>query len=131
MYLCIHYVVPAAAARVKHPAGYANIIYLLFIYCVVPAAAACFRHPAHDGGHYDFVYLFIIYLLFGACSGSMREESCGPLSYLFIIMSSLFSVAHSRAHCRTLLHCHTRTAALPYITISIPPYTAVHKKLRS
>jgi len=37
----------AAAARVKHPADYANIIYLLlFIYYLVPAAAACVKHPA-------------------------------------------------------------------------------------
>jgi uncharacterized membrane protein YtjA (UPF0391 family) len=46
--------VPAAAACAKHPAGYANIIYLLFIYhlfvYLVHAAAACFRHSAHDGG---------------------------------------------------------------------------------
>jgi uncharacterized membrane protein YdfJ with MMPL/SSD domain len=32
----------------------------------VPAAAAFVMHSAHDGGHYDFIYLFIIihYLLF-------------------------------------------------------------------
>jgi len=33
VYLFVHYLVSAAAARVKHPAGHANIIYyLLFIY---------------------------------------------------------------------------------------------------
>jgi hypothetical protein len=57
----------------------------------VPAAAACFRHPAHDGGQYDFfIFLFSVYLLFSACSGSMHEASCGSMTppiiyYLFSV----------------------------------------------
>jgi hypothetical protein len=67
--------VSTAAACVKHPVGYTNIISLFIIY-LVPAAAACFRHPAHDNGRYDFIYYLLI---LSACSGSMREASCGSM----------------------------------------------------
>jgi uncharacterized membrane protein YtjA (UPF0391 family) len=69
---------------------YFFIHYLIFIYYLVHAAAACFRHPAHDGGQDDFLFDF---LLFSACSGSMREASCGKhdiAHYLLFIFIYLF-----------------------------------------
>ena len=75
-----------AAACVRHSAGHAIILYLFFIHHLVPAAAAYVRHPAHDAGHYHFIYLvFVIYLLFSACSGRMREASCGSMMPAIII----------------------------------------------
>jgi hypothetical protein len=52
----IYYLVSAAAACIKHPAGHDVIIILLFIYsCIyhlVPASAACLRYPADVASHY-------------------------------------------------------------------------------
>ena len=56
IYLLTYYLVFAAAARIKHPAGHANII--------------C---------------LFIIYYLFNACISSMREAFCGSMMPPIII----------------------------------------------
>jgi hypothetical protein len=56
----------------------------------VSAAVACVRHPA---SHAIIVYLFFHSTLFSACSGSMREASCGSMmpaiiiNYLFIYYS--------------------------------------------
>jgi uncharacterized membrane protein YhaH (DUF805 family) len=42
---------------------------------------------AHDDGHYYFLYLvFVIYLVFSACSGRMRETSCGSMMPAIIIL---------------------------------------------
>ena len=71
----------------RYCAGHAIILYLFFIHHLVPAAAACVRHAAHDAGHYYFIYLvFVIYLVFGACSGRMRETSCGCMMPAIIIL---------------------------------------------
>jgi hypothetical protein len=49
------------------------IYYYLLIFYLVFAAAACVKHPA---GYANIISLFIIYYLFSACSSSIREESC-------------------------------------------------------
>jgi hypothetical protein len=57
-------------------------MYLFFIYHLVPAAAACVRHPA---AACCTPLLFIICLLFNACSGSVRQASCWSCHYCLFI----------------------------------------------
>ena len=66
------------------------IIYLL-IHCWVSAAAARCRHSAPCA---NFVYLFIIYLLFSACSGSMLQSSYSSMMppIIFMICYVLFII---------------------------------------
>jgi hypothetical protein len=94
----------AAAACVKHPAGHA-IIYFFFIYHLVPAVAACMRYPADDYCHcYVFItsiiVSFIQYILFSACSGSMRKASCGSMMPAIIIyLSFIYYLVSAVAAC--------------------------------
>jgi hypothetical protein len=39
----------------------------------VPAAAAFVKHSAHDGGHYDFIYLIVVYYLVPAAAACVRH----------------------------------------------------------
>jgi hypothetical protein len=53
----------------------------------VPAAAACSRHPAGHAIIYLFIcFLFILYLSFIACSGSMREASCSSMMPAIMVL---------------------------------------------
>jgi hypothetical protein len=103
--------VSTAAACVKHPAGYANIIYLLFIYYSLFIKCLQRQHALGilrimAAIMIPFIY-FIIHLSFSACSGSMREASCGSMIPLFIILIfiiSLFIVYYlQRQHASSIL----------------------------
>jgi predicted Na+-dependent transporter len=54
----------------------------------VPAAAACARHPARDAGHCHL--LLVIYSVFSACGGRMREASCSSMMHAVIILYLFF-----------------------------------------
>jgi len=74
--------------------------FLFSIYHLVSAAAACFRQPAHNGGHYDFIYLFIICLLFSACCGCMREaSSSNMIPPIFLILYYYYYLVSPAAAC--------------------------------
>jgi hypothetical protein len=78
-----------------------------------------------------FIYFYIIYLSFIACSGSMREASCGsmiPAINIYLLVFIYYSVPHTAA--RTAAHCCTAKQALPHCHTlpSTPPYTVAHKQ---
>jgi hypothetical protein len=49
------------------------IIYYLFSIYLVSTAAACIKPPT---GYANIISLFIIYLIFSACSGSICQAFC-------------------------------------------------------
>jgi hypothetical protein len=61
----------------------------------VSAAAACVRDPAAACClPLSFIYLFIHYLLYGVCSGNMRQASCWSCHFLSF-HSTFFSACSS------------------------------------
>jgi hypothetical protein len=122
--LCIHPLVPAAAACVRYPvhdAGHYYLIHLFILYYLVPAAAACVRHSA---GHAIIIY----YLFIFSCSGSMREASCGSVmpAITILLLLSLYNSVLLHTATRSAAHCHAATHALLHChtLLSTPPYTA-------
>jgi hypothetical protein len=93
-YLFIIYLVSIAAACVKHPAGYANIISLfinIIIYLVFSACSGSMRWASCGSMIPPIIYYSLfINLLLCVCSGSMRQASCGLCQYFFFIHYLLF-----------------------------------------
>jgi hypothetical protein len=87
-YLFIHYSVSAAAACVKHPAGYANIVALFIYYSLFSACSGSMLQASYGSMIPPIIYYSLsINFSFSACSGSMCQSSCGLYQHhlLFII----------------------------------------------